>query len=109
MSLVKTIDKGDEVVKLFNHQLLGGEKVTIDGKTYWMMVEKKSTKVKRHNEEGYVSNTKTKVCGNCEVEKSVDEFPKDSYSSDGYHIRCMECNKTIKKEIYDKGKRLKNQ
>lgn len=41
MSLVKTIDKGDEVVKLFNHQLLGGEKVTIDGKTYWMMVEKK--------------------------------------------------------------------
>ena len=108
MSLVKTINKGDKVIKLFSHQLLGGEKVSIGGKTYWMMVEKKKVEVKRHNEDGFVSNIKNKVCGNCKVEKSVNEFPKDSYSSDGFHIRCMECNKTIKKEIYDKGERLKN-
>ena len=56
MSLVKTIDKGDKVIKLFSHQLLGGEKVSIGGKTYWMMVEKKKVEVKRHNEDGFVSN-----------------------------------------------------
>ena len=33
MSLVKTIDRGDEIVKIFNHQLLGGEKITMNGKT----------------------------------------------------------------------------
>ena len=108
MSLVKTIDKGDELVKLFDHPLLGGEKITMNGKTYWMMIEKKDVKVKRHKSDSLESSVKRKTCGNCQVEKSVDEFPKDSYSNDGYHIRCMECNKTIKEKIYDKGKRLKN-
>ena len=108
MSLVKTIDKGDEIVKLFNHPLLGGEKVVMGDKTYWMMVEKKTYKVKRHKSDDYVPNTTKKICGNCMCEKSVDEFPKDSYSSDGYHLRCMECNRTIKEKIYDKGKRLRN-
>ena len=76
MSLVKTIDKGDEIVKLFNHPLLGGEKVVMGDKTYWMMVEKKEYKVKRHKSDDYVPNTTKKICGNLCVRKVLMSFQK---------------------------------
>ncbi|MEF8699718.1 MAG: hypothetical protein V5B36_11750 [Candidatus Accumulibacter sp. UW25] len=35
----------------------------------------------------------TKICVKCKEEKSLDDFHKNSRSSDGLHSYCKECNK----------------
>lgn len=36
MRLIKTINRQNEVVKLYNQPLDGGESITMNGRQYWM-------------------------------------------------------------------------
>jgi|TARA_R110000796_G_scaffold234370_7_gene353046 hypothetical protein len=95
MGLVKTIKNGNKMMNLFNTPILGSEKVKMGNSVFYMMVEDLSLKVNRHRTNDSI--IPTKVCGNCGVKKSVDYFYSDSYSRDGYHLRCKCCNDKINK------------
>lgn len=41
-----------------------------------------------------------KQCYSCQLEKSYDEFYKDSYSHDGYSSACKQCRRAITKSDY---------
>ena len=95
MGLVKTIKNGNKMMNLFNTPILGSEKVKMGNSVFYMMVEDLSLKVNRHRTNDSI--IPTKACGNCGVKKSVDYFYSDSYSRDGYHLRCKCCNDKINK------------
>ena len=84
--------KGNEIVRLFNNQINGSDIIKMNGKVYFMMIDR-LTKVKRHT--NVKSNIHTKKCMNCGVEKSVNYFYTDSSSMDNYHIRCKSCCDSI--------------
>jgi hypothetical protein len=46
----------------------------------------------------------TKVCSNCKIEKSLDDFLWKNKSNNLKHSRCGECYKEIRKKSYDKNK-----
>ena len=96
MGLVKTIKNGNKMVNLFNTPILGSEKVKMGNSTFYMMIEDLGIKVNRHRPNDSVITSK--VCSNCGVKKSVDYFYSDSYSNDGYHIRCKCCDDRINKK-----------
>ena len=95
MGLVKTIKNGNKMMNLFNTPILGSEKVKMGNSVFYMMVEDLSLKVNRHRTNDSI--IPTKVCGNCGIKKSVDYLYSDSYSNDGYHLRCKCCNDKINK------------
>jgi hypothetical protein len=43
---------------------------------------------------------KTKVCKKCNIEKPLNEFNKDKYSSDGLRYRCRQCTSVEYKNYY---------
>lgn len=45
-----------------------------------------------------------KLCGNCKIKKSVEEFNKKSVSKDGLNSQCKDCNKIYLKNHYLKNK-----
>ena len=94
MCLVKTIKKENQLVRLFNTPIIGSEKVTMNDKVFYMMIENLGIKVNRHRDND--STITSKVCGNCKIKKSVDYFHSDSYSKDGFHLRCKSCNDSYK-------------
>ena len=49
---------------------------------------------------------KTKICNNCNTEKSVKDFSKSKAKKDGLNHFCRDCNKTYKKKHYEKNKVL---
>ncbi len=93
MSLIKTYKRENELVRLFNTPIVGSEKVTMNDKVFYMMIESLGVKVNRRKPVDSICNHKT--CGNCGIKKSVDYFYSDSYSEDGYHVRCNSCDKTV--------------
>jgi hypothetical protein len=46
----------------------------------------------------------TKICKKCEVEKELNQFNKDKYSSDGHRYRCRECTVKEYQEFYKKNR-----
>jgi hypothetical protein len=46
----------------------------------------------------------TKVCSNCKIEKSLDDFLWKNKSKNLKHSRCGECYKEIRKKSYEKNK-----
>ena len=90
--LIKQINQNNQLINLFNKPIVGSEKIKMNGKVYFMMIDR-LTKVKRHN--NVESNVHTKKCMNCGVEKSVNYFYTDSSSMDNYHIRCKSCCDSI--------------
>ncbi|MDC0001197.1 hypothetical protein OAD81_02970 [Flavobacteriaceae bacterium] len=92
MKLIKTINKPNEIVKLYNQPLNGGESITMSGRQYWMIREYKNLNL--NTQYGfYKSSIKTKQCGNCGKHNSVTHFHNDSYSKDGYTHWCKSCVK----------------
>lgn len=53
----------------------------------------------RENNKAEPSNTDTKICKKCNVEKNVLEFQKRSNFKDGYDSSCIECRRNVK--LYD--------
>lgn len=95
MKLIKTINKENEIVKLYNQPLDGGISVKINGRQYWMITIKKdfiNSKINRRKE--VVGNYKvsTKCCSNCKETKSTEfNFYTSTYSKDGYQSICKQC------------------
>ena len=95
MKLIKTINKENEVVKLYNQPLEGCVSVRMNDRQYWMVTIKKdfiNSKINRRKE--VVGNYKvsTKCCRNCKETKSTKyNFYTSTYSSDGYQSICKQC------------------
>ena len=45
-----------------------------------------------------------KVCKTCGIEKEIDEFCKDSKTTDGYFYKCKECQSIHYKKYYEENK-----
>ncbi len=45
-----------------------------------------------------------KQCSSCEITKSFENFCKDKYNKDGYHLSCRECNRLYRLSVKDKTK-----
>lgn len=48
----------------------------------------------------------TKICKKCLIEKSINEYNKDKYSSDGLRYRCRECTSLQYKKYYEENRLL---
>jgi len=90
--LIKTINRNNQLINLFNQPIMGSEKVKMGDKVYYMLVDK-LTKVSRHSNND--SNVYHKKCMNCGVRKSVNYFYTNNGSNDGYNGRCKSCSDSI--------------
>lgn len=97
MRLIKTINKQNEVVKLYNQPLNGGESITMNGRQYWMIKEYKNLTDNKTLGFGK-SSIRQKQCGNCSKINSVSQFYTDSYSKDGFTHWCKSCVKEYSKQ-----------
>lgn len=79
--------------KTFNYystQIMGSEKVKMNGRHYFLLVNS-NKKVNRWNGEETDSVMKSKQCNNCGCKKSTDSFYKSGNSVDGYSKNCRDC------------------
>ena len=97
MRLIKTINRQNEVVKLYNQPLNGGESITMNGRQYWMIKEYKNLTDNKTLGFGK-SSIRQKQCGNCSKTNSVSQFYTDSYSKDGFTHWCKSCVKEYSKQ-----------
>jgi hypothetical protein len=102
MKLIKTINRENEIVKLYNQPLEGGVSVRMNDKQYWMVTIKKdfiNTKIKRRiNVKGNYS-VSSKCCKNCKETKMTEyNFYSSTYSSDGYQSVCKQCVRETAKQ-----------
>ena len=102
MRLIKTINRQNEVVKLYNQPLDGGESITMNGIQYWMVTIKKdfiNSKINRRKEVVGNYKTSTKCCKNCKETKSTEyNFYTSTYSKDGYQSICKQCVRVTHKQ-----------
>lgn len=103
MKLLKTVKTDTEIIKFFNQPLLGGEKITMGGRTYFMLKTKldfENREITRHDTKVHVlhQNVHSLKCNNCHETKSVKHFYKDSRNSRGYHNRCKQCCQSIREQ-----------
>jgi len=102
MKLIKTINKPNEIVKLYNQPLDGGVSVRMNDRQYWMVTIKKdfiNSKINRRKE--VVGNYKvtTKCCKNCKETKMTEyNFYTSTYNSDGYQSICKQCVRESSKQ-----------
>jgi len=92
--LVKQINQNNQLINLFNKPIVGSEKIKMNGKVYFMMIDR-LTEVKRHKK--IDSNIHTKKCMNCGVEKSVNYFYTNNSSNDNYSNRCKSCDDSVQR------------
>ena len=96
MSLVKTFKRENELVRLFNTPIVGSEKITMNDRVFYMMIEKYGIKVKRHKPNDSIVTTK--VCGNCGIRKHTDYFSSSCGTNDGFNHKCKTCMDSMDKK-----------
>ena len=94
MCLVKEMKKGNEIVRLFNSSVKGGEVIKMNGKLYWMMRENVEG-VNRWSKSEVKSDIRYKKCDNCGCKKNVKFFYVSKNSEDGYSKNCGSCDNSI--------------
>lgn len=99
MSLIKTVKTDKEEIKFFSTNILGSEKVVMNGKVYYIMktpLTFNDKEINRKNDDGVdVHEFRSKKCTNCGIEKKTKDFYRDSSKSIGYSNRCKQCWKLI--------------
>ena len=97
--LIKTITQKNKTIQLFNKPIIGSEKIIMNNRVFYMMIEKTGLKINRHKPNNSIITSK--VCGNCGIKKSVDYFSSNCGSNDGYNQRCKTCMDTINKKYHE--------
>ena len=103
MKLIKTINTNNEIIQFYNNQLDGGSKVTMNGKTFWIIRINKNfinSTIKRRKEVNGVYKTPTyKCCRNCNQTKlSEYNFYTSTHNKDGLQNVCKQCVKQKAKQ-----------
>ena len=93
--LIKTLKGKDEIRRFYQFPLRGSEKVEMEGKSYYMLIQKLDEYGKpiQHKVKYPKSNIREKKCGNCGNVVGVAYFYTDSYNSSGYSHWCKVCCK----------------
>jgi len=94
MSLVKEFKKGNEIIRLFNNEINGGDVVKMNGKVYWMLRDNVNG-VNRWSKSELNDKVSYKKCCNCGVKKNVKHFYVSNNSVDGYSRYCGSCESGI--------------
>ena len=74
----------------YSTQIMGSEKVKVNGRHYFLLVNSHQS-VNRWNNEESKSVFKSKECKNCGCKKSIDSFYKNNNNIDGYSDKCRDC------------------
>ena len=103
MKVLKTMKTDTEIIKFYNNPLLGGEKITMGGRTYYMMKTKldfENKEINRLEDNVHVlyKNINSVKCNNCQESKPVKHFYRDNSNSRGYHNRCKQCCQSIREQ-----------
>ena len=99
MSLIKTVKTDKEEIKFFSTPIMGSEKVTMNGKVYYIMktpLKFLEKEINRKDDDSVdVVEYREKKCTNCGISKKLKDFYRDSSKVEGYSNRCKECWKMI--------------
>ena len=104
--LIKEIKGKDEIRRFYQFPLRGSEKVEMNGKSYYMFIQKLDEYGKpiKHKVKFPKTNIREKQCGNCSKVVGVKFFYTDSYNRSGYSHWCKVCCKKYMTE-YQKEKK----
>ena len=93
--LIKEMKGKDEIRRFYQFPLRGSEKVDMNGKSYYMIIQKLDEYGKpiQHRVKYPKTNIREKQCGNCEKTVGVEYFYTDSYNVSGYSHWCKVCCK----------------
>ena len=107
--LIKTLKSNKEIRNFYQLPLRGGEKVTMDGKSLYMVIQNLDDYGKpiQHRVKYPKTNIREKECGNCGKRVGVAFFYTDSYNSSGYSHWCKKCCKDYSKEYIKEKKEEK--
>ena len=104
--LIKEIKGKEEIRRFYQFPLMGSEKVEMNGKSYYMIIQKLDEYGKpiQHKVKYPKTNIREKQCGNCGKTVGVDYFYTDSYNSSGYSHWCKVCCKKYMIQYYEEKK-----